>query len=256
MSPVGPPVGWALPDRGFYAWGIKGAAELTDENALAEDRSRTLALAWFFVAIALIVFATLCAMVWHATGPMAWENGFISETRHHSPPGAYGWRRMFEPAPFALLTFAIAAAALFVRKPKLAISGAVGCLLATVAAEHVFKPLVDRSQPFRPWTWSPVVHPDFLMFPSGHVAAAAACATFAWFVLGRTRLALLVFVVPIFEAWAMLSLGHHFPADVVAGFILGVLAVCATVVGAPRAFRRSNATKDARRAVPSPPGSS
>ena len=163
---------------------------------------------------------------------------------------------MFNPVPFAFITVAIAGIALVTRRPKLAFSGAVGCLLATVAAEHVFKPIVERRETFHPWPWFPNVHQGAVTFPSGHVAAAAACATFAWFVFGRGRLALICFVVPLFVAWAMLSLELHYPADEMAGFILGVLAVCATVVGTERVFGRDDATKGARPAVPSPGGSS
>ena len=170
----------------------------------------------------------------------------MSAARRFPPPGANTLRRMFEPAPFALITIAIACVALLERRPKLAISGTAGCLLATVAAEHLFKPLVERRQTFHWWPWFPGRHVGYVTFPSGHVTAAGACAMFAWFVLGpRTRLAVLAFVVPVAVAWAMIALRLHYPADTFAGVLLGPLAVCATVVGTYRLFGRDDAVTDA-----------
>jgi membrane-associated phospholipid phosphatase len=222
-----------------------------------EPSSRAVAVAWTVAGFMVAVFAFLSAMVWHSVGSMAWERPFMDRAFYHPPPAAEFWHRLFEPRPFLLITFAIAAIALFDRRPKLALSGTVGCLIAAGSAKYFFKPVIERRQPYHPSRWFPDRHEGYLTFPSGHVAAAAACATFAWFVLNRrTRFAALAFVVPLIVAWAMLALELHYPGDLAAGFVLGVLGVCATVLGAERAFGRDDVTRGARREVPNPPGSS
>ena len=65
------------------------------------------------------------------------------------------------------------------------------------------KPIIERRQQYYWSPWFPNQHEGFLTYPSGHVAGAAACATFAWFVLSRhTRLAALAFVVHV--PWLLL----------------------------------------------------
>lgn len=209
-------------------------------------------------ALAAATFALLTTEIWHSSGPTRWEGPIISATTRYGPPGADSWRTLFDPAPFAVITLLIAAFALLDRRPRLAIAGTVGSLGAAIAAEHVLKPIVERR---RVYHWYPWFHPrgglGSLSFPSGHVAAAAACATFAWFVLARhTRAAAIVFAVPILVGWAMMSLELHYPADVIAGAILGVGAVCATVLVADALFGRDTPATAARPTEPDPIGSS
>ncbi len=209
---------------------------------------------------AAFVFGVLSGMVWHARGPMHWEFRFISLARRIPPPAAMTWQDLFEPMPFAIMTLVIAAVALAGRRPRLALSGAAGCFIAVVAAEHVFKPIIDSRQALHHYRW---YHPELgtLTFPSGHVTAAAAVATFAWLVLRRhTALALVVFAVPAVVGWAMVSLDLHYPIDALGGVILGPLVVCATVAAGNAVFGRGGtpapATTGAHPSEPSPCGSS
>jgi membrane-associated phospholipid phosphatase len=210
---------------------------------------------------AVTVFVFLTAEVWHSTGATGWEWTIISRATRHPPPGANAWRSWFDPKPFALSTLAIACVAFLERRPRLGLSGLAGCLIAVVAAEHVLKPIIERRQVFRWYPWfHPRSHLGSLSFPSGHVAAAAACATFVWFVLERrTQFALVVFAIPALVAWSMIALELHYPADTIAGFILGILTVCATVLGTYKVFGRDETERATTDALPSgrdPNGSS
>jgi membrane-associated phospholipid phosphatase len=198
-------------------------------------------------------------MVWHRSGSQSWEWSIMNTARRHPLWGATEWRSMFEPVPFALIMIAIAGIALLDRRPKLAFAGTAGCVLTAVSAEHLFKPLVERRQPYHWSPWFPDQHLGFVTFPSGHVAGAAACAMFAWFVLGRrTPFAALAFLVPLAVAWAMIALRNHYPADTIAGYLLGVLVVSGTVLGTYKVFGRDEDERatDARPSGRDPIGSS
>lgn len=189
----------------------------------------------------------LSAMVWHRAGSEGWEEPIISAAKRFRPPRANNLQGAFELIPFALITFAIGGFALWERRPKLAFSGVGGCLAATIAAEQIFKPLVARRQLFHLMPWHPNQQSRFETFPSGHVAAAAACAMFAWLVFSRrTPFAVLAFLVPVTVAWSTIALGAHYPADALAGFLLGPLVVSAAVFGTYRVFGRDDNARDAR----------
>jgi membrane-associated phospholipid phosphatase len=182
--------------------------------------------------VAAAVFAFLTVEVWHSEGSVSWEWPIIWRANLHPPPGADAWIALFDPVPFALIVLALAATAFRQQRVRLAIAGTAGCLLATILAEQVLKPIVERRKGgfHHGAHFRIVTHLGSLTFPSGHVAASTACAVFACFVFGRRRPAfLLVFIVPALVAWAEVAKDGHYPADTVAGFILGVFAVCATV---------------------------
>ncbi len=161
-------------------------------------------------------FATLAALVWHARGETAWERPISALLRRDGLPLERLLVVWWQPVPFALLTLALAAAGARSGRVRLAVSGATGCFAAAISAELVLKPLVGRHR----------VHAGFAMFPSGHVTAAAACATFAWLLLGRSSpIRWVVVLVPALVAWAVVSERLHYPADAAAGMLLGVVVV-------------------------------
>jgi membrane-associated phospholipid phosphatase len=177
-----------------------------------------------------VAVAVLSALVWHSRGPVAWERPIISLLRHAQLPMARPLVLLWQPLPFALATLGLAWAALETRRVRLAVSGTLGCVGATTVTEHVLKPLVDRH------------HLNFgsAVFPSGHVTAAAAWAMFALLVINPpARLRAAFVVVPVLVSWVTIAAGDHYPADTVAGLLVGGIVVYAVVSGADRLITRA-----------------
>lgn len=62
-------------------------------------------------------------------------------------------------------------------------------------------------------------------FPSGHMLAATALALTLWFILPKTwRWVSALWILLV--AWSRIYLGVHTPADILAGFAIGLMAVC------------------------------
>jgi len=119
---------------------------------------------------------------------------------------------------------------------RAAVSGVVSLGLALTIA-HFLSGLVDRPRPF-------VAHPHAVhlfaahapdaSFPSDHATAAFAIAMTVWLRDRRWGAALLVLAALL--AVGRVALGLHYPADVVAGALLGM--GCALLVNAPPVRRR------------------
>jgi undecaprenyl-diphosphatase len=97
----------------------------------------------------------------------------------------------------------------------------------------------DRVRPSdrfaQPDTLMPVA--DTPSFPSGHAATSFACAaTLTRYVSTRTSVAL--FVLAALIAWSRVYVGAHYPLDVVAGAVLGLVIATALRL-LPAVLRRS-----------------
>ena len=176
-----------------------------------------------FVLAAISACAVLTVQVWHSRAPVGWERPVITLFSHMRLPFARPIVLLWEPLPFAVLTLWLGWVALRSHKVQLAISGTVGCAVASILTERLLKPLIDRH----------VTHAGGALFPSGHVTAAAAWSMFAFLLIDprvRARFALLL--VPGLVAWTVVSEGLHLPADAVAGLLVGGLVVYGVVSAA------------------------
>ncbi len=103
-------------------------------------------------------------------------------------------------------------------------------LVAALVVDGVIKPLVARYRPDQrnPSIQTTVTTPESPSFPSGHAASAAAGAYALSRLLPRARIAL--WFVAILVGWSRLTLGVHYPLDVIAGILVG-LCCSAFVLG-------------------------
>ena len=134
------------------------------------------------------------------------------------------------------LVLAVVLAGFSLRRPWLLLRVAIAILLAEMVS-GLLKAELARDRP-------PVAHPDpealvrvpvTHSFPSGHATVSFACATVL--ALAVPRLAWPLFALAALVAFSRVYVGVHYPADVLAGAILGVgLGILVRVAG--RLLRR------------------
>jgi membrane-associated phospholipid phosphatase len=203
----------------------------------AERRARTTSYARGACLLAFAVFALLAIFAWRSSQPMSWERPTIDALERHTVPLHRLWIDVFEPIPFGFIVAALFAFAYARGRRRLAWAGAAGCFEAVLAAELVFKPLVDRVRLHEVGRFR-LMRLAGPMFPSSHTTAAAACAMFAWLILDRRAvLAPLLALVPIAVGCAVVAARMHYPADAIAGMLLGS-ALVYLVVDLTRPRRR------------------
>jgi undecaprenyl-diphosphatase len=124
------------------------------------------------------------------------------------------------------------------RRPWLLAGVVVADLAADVLAE-LGKTIIDRHRPFVTQLGAKT---STHSFPSGHSATSFACATML--AAASPRLRVPAYVLAALIAFSRLYNGDHFPLDVIAGSVLGVLVATALLrLGAIR--RRSRPTQPA-----------
>ncbi|MDR1253590.1 MAG: phosphatase PAP2 family protein [Oscillospiraceae bacterium] len=105
---------------------------------------------------------------------------------------------------------------------------AVALILAAFSGEGVIKPLVKRLRPceFVPQVELLVRKPSTYSFPSGHTTSSFSAA----YILAKNfpNISILIFLIAALIAFSRLYLRVHYPTDVLAGMVLGIL--CALTV--------------------------
>jgi undecaprenyl-diphosphatase len=138
-----------------------------------------------------------------------------------------------DPVAIGLVSAAIIGIGLKTSNIRLAISGAA--IPATLLVGAVLKLIFERARPVTEYAMSMRIHT--FSFPSGHSSGSTITygllAYFAimklptpWNVIAGAVLAAL----PIFVGLSRVYLGAHFPTDVVAGWILGLIVLVIVIV--------------------------
>ena len=116
-----------------------------------------------------------------------------------------------------------AAMLLFPKTRRAGLAMALALLLFHLLGNWGIKPLVARPRPCDLNAAVPLLvdRPHGYSFPSGHTASSFACAFALWFQRSRLRVPALVFAAVM--GLSRLYLYVHFPTDVLAGALFGLL---------------------------------
>lgn len=119
----------------------------------------------------------------------------------------------------------ITAIILITVKPfrKIGLAMLVALFIMQITGNMLLKPWVGRKRPFQVCPGAPVVisPPGGYSFPSGHTYSSFAAATVLF--LGNKRLGIPAVLLAAMIGFSRLYLYVHFPTDVLAGMILGIL---------------------------------
>lgn len=152
--------------------------------------------------------------------------------RAHTPRLDRAMRRLSGAANYSRLSIASAALLALTgrRGRRAAVSGLLAAFSTSALVNAVLKPFGRRRRPDRLRARIPrarhVRMPDSHSFPSGHTAAAAAFAAGAGRELPAARLPLGALAAAV--GYSRVHTGVHYPGDVLAGALLGVLVASGT----------------------------
>jgi membrane-associated phospholipid phosphatase len=205
----------------------EGIAEL-QPNAFRTWKT-TIAIA-FMLELLLIAGLVATGKQLQANGALAWEKPFLLGLREHGPftfSTAVFYQTFGTDITLAILIILTAGIAVWVRRPISAWS----IVLAYIAVDPVVRLgwfLWDRTRP--DLLYQGVAAPAFHSFPSGHTAKTLAVygiLTVMWIrasnnVAERAIALVLLAVVAVIVPLGRLSMGVHWPTDIIGGWILGL----------------------------------
>lgn len=111
----------------------------------------------------------------------------------------------------------------FPKTRKAGIAMAVSLILEVLCCNVLLKPFVARLRPCDVNTAVRLLipHPEGFSFPSGHTGASFAAAAALFF--GKNRMGAVAFILAALIGFSRIYLYVHYPTDVLAGAMLGIM---------------------------------
>ena len=147
-------------------------------------------------------------------------HGFISLDRPSLHPLTSAVARVADPAPYGAIGLVLLSIALAQARVRVAAGVAIVLLGAAVTTDYILKPGLGHR------------HAEDIVFPSGHATASMALALCAILVASpqvRAYVALLGAAFAIAVSYSFLSLGWHYPSDVLGGYLVAAAWTSAVV---------------------------
>jgi membrane-associated phospholipid phosphatase len=187
------------------------------------------------LALAALVLARLLAFGVHAVhhADALTLHGFMSLDRPSIHPAVSAVAHVADPASYGLLGALLIGSALAQGRVRVAAAAAAVLLGAAVTTDYVLKPLFAGHRYDAVLEFRQV--PD-VSFPSGHATASMALALCAILVASprlRPYVAALGAAFAVAVSYSFLTLGWHYPSDVLGGYLVAG-AWTATAVAALR----------------------
>lgn len=135
---------------------------------------------------------------------------------------------------------------LFPKTRKVGAAVSAGLVLEALCCNILLKPVVARIRPYEVNLAVQLLieKPVDFSFPSGHTAAAFATTSALFF--SKSRLWIPALVLSVLLAFSRLYLYVHYPTDVLAGALLGILAgwIGSVMIRGNFLWRKGNRSKD------------
>jgi len=106
---------------------------------------------------------------------------------------------------------------------NIGITALIALIVSTILGEGLVKNIIQRPRPHAEFPWIHLLIDKYTSysFPSGHTSSSFAVA----YVLSKylNKFSLVIWVIAILIAFSRLYLFMHYPSDIVAGVVLGLL---------------------------------
>lgn len=165
-------------------------------------------------------------------------DGFLSVQNTRTTPLADKIASLCDPGSYALIALAIVATAAVTRGARRAITAGLLLTLTAISSQTLKPALATGHFDTHLVSWDHYIHPVILKeaFPSGHATAAMSIALALVIIAPRAWRPVAAVVGAIFTlavSFSILTLGWHYPSDVLGGYLLA-MTWCLVLIAAGR----------------------